>query len=405
MDQLEQSRLASLRSLNLLDTPAEERFDRITRLTQRTFGVPIALIALIDDKRTWFKSRVGLAESEMARNGSFCEATLACDGLLIVPDAAKDPRYSRHPLVAGGPGIRFYAGQPLLGPDGKVVGALALLDVVPRDLDIEQRRALRDLAGMVQEQLAASAPGAAASDEHARAVARLRETPERLAVRRNVRAGILAAAAIVIAVSGVSIFQTRRIVAEAGVIAAAAPEQAPLAASVARMRRAANFLRAAVVVRAVIALVLLAFVLWLFHRDADARLSADAAVEVERARLKAVIGGIADGVVAAGLDGRLTLFNQAAERIIGMGLVEADPAQFSRIYGVYRPDGSTPFPPEALPLARALAGESVRGVELVVRNPQRPGGVRISASGAMIRGADGAPAGAILIFRDLGDRA
>lgn len=149
----EKTRLAALRALNILDTPPEERFDRITRLAQRTFGVPIVLITLIDDKRVWFKSRAGIEEKEMPRNGSFCEETLTCDGLMIVHDAAKDPRFSGHPLVAGGPKIRFYAGQPLKMPDGSVIGTLSLLDQTPRELDLELRRALRDLADMIMEQM------------------------------------------------------------------------------------------------------------------------------------------------------------------------------------------------------------------------------------------------------------
>lgn len=149
----EEKRLAALRALSILDTPPEERFDRITRLAQRTFGVPIVLITLIDEHRVWFKSRAGLEETEMPRNGSFCEVTLTCDGLMIVHDAAKDPRFSNHPLVANGPKIRFYAGQPLIVPDGSVIGTLSLLDCVPRELDPELRRALRDLADMVMEQL------------------------------------------------------------------------------------------------------------------------------------------------------------------------------------------------------------------------------------------------------------
>ena len=149
----EKKRLAALRALNILGTPPEERFDRITRLAQRTFGVPIVLITLIDDKRVWFKSRAGLEETEMPRNGSFCEETLTCDGLMIVHDATKDPRFSAHPLVAGGPKIRFYAGQPLKVPDGSVIGTLSLLDHVPRELDLELRRALRDLADMIMEQM------------------------------------------------------------------------------------------------------------------------------------------------------------------------------------------------------------------------------------------------------------
>ncbi|MCR4294556.1 MAG: GAF domain-containing protein, partial [Elusimicrobia bacterium] len=196
MDPDERRRLESLRALKILDTPPEERFDRITRLAQRTFGVPIVLIAFIDGTRAWFKSRVGLEETEVPRAGSFCEVTLAGKGLLIVPDAALDLRFSGHSLVVGGPKARFYAGHPIAGPDGSVLGTLSLLDRVPRELDLEQRRALRDLAGMVQEQLASPKKEAGPDDEHLRLLARLRLTPEHTAARRRIRIAFLAIAGL-----------------------------------------------------------------------------------------------------------------------------------------------------------------------------------------------------------------
>ena len=150
----EEKRLAALRALNILDTPPEERFDRLTRLAQRTFGVPIAVISLLDEKRQWFKSCQGLGATETPRDVSFCGHAILEGALMVVPDAAKDPRFFDNPLVTGAPKIRFYAGQPIEGPDGSRLGTLCLIDVVPRELDAEQRRALRDLAGLVREQLA-----------------------------------------------------------------------------------------------------------------------------------------------------------------------------------------------------------------------------------------------------------
>ena len=153
----EAKRLEALRALHILDTPPEERFDRLTRLAQRTFGVPISVISLIDEKRQWFKSCQGLDATETPRDISFCGHAILEGALMIVPDAAKDPRFADNPLVTGEPGIRFYAGQPIEGPDGSRLGTLCLIDRVPRELDAEQRRALRDLAELVREQLAVKA--------------------------------------------------------------------------------------------------------------------------------------------------------------------------------------------------------------------------------------------------------
>ncbi|MBI2386321.1 MAG: GAF domain-containing protein [Elusimicrobia bacterium] len=406
MDPAERSRLASLRALNILDTLPEERFDRITRLTQRTFGAPIALITFIDENRVWFKSRMGLAEAEMPRNGSFCEETLACDGLMIVPDASKDPRYSAHPLVAGGPKIRFYAGQPLQGPDGKVVGTLSLLDVAPRDLDIEQRRALRDLAGMVQDQLAGSGDKEAPPDEHARLLARLRLTPEHATGRRRIQLAFLAIAVALLAVTAFSMRLAGKLSADADRIEAlmAAPERPSafeeMKAPLDRLRSTARFFRIAVGVRGLMGLTLVFSVLVIFDRHMDGRLSAMAAIELDRTRLQAVIDAIGDGVVVADAGGRFTVFNPAAERILGLGMVD-DPDHSDRFYLSFFEDDGAACLPERHPLKRAIAGETVRGERLVVRNERRPGGVQVGITATPVRAFDGTPAGGVIIFRDL----
>ncbi|MDD5304178.1 MAG: PAS domain-containing protein [Elusimicrobia bacterium] len=171
------------------------------------------------------------------------------------------------------------------------------------------------------------------------------------------------------------------------------------------MRATARLLRVAVAVRAFAVLAVLFFVLLTFDRYADARLTDQADVEFERARFQAIIDGIGDGVVVADARGRFTLFNPAAERILGMGPADSDPEQWSAAYGLYLPDGLTPYPPERLPLARAIAGETVRDVEIVVRNAKRPGGVRISVTCTPIHAGDGSRAGAVSVFRDVSERA
>ena len=146
-------RLKSLHSLKILDTPSEERFDRVTRLAQRLFGVEICLISLVDEHRQWFKSRQGTTACETERAISFCGHAILDEDVFLVEDARSDSRFSDNPLVTGPPKIRFYAGCPILSPGGYRIGTLCLIDPEPRTLDRGGRQALRDLAAMVEDEL------------------------------------------------------------------------------------------------------------------------------------------------------------------------------------------------------------------------------------------------------------
>ena len=152
----EQHRLQVLLDLNLLDTAPEERFDRITRMAARLFGVPIAFIGLIDAEREWFKSRVGVPDTEAAREVTFCAHAILQDAALVVEDALHDDRFADNPFVAAGH-VRFYAGAPLAAPDGSKVGTLCLVDSAPRHFGDEERTLLRDLAAMVAGEFAVDA--------------------------------------------------------------------------------------------------------------------------------------------------------------------------------------------------------------------------------------------------------
>ena len=151
----EATRLAALRALDILDTPAEERFERITRLARRLFGVPMATISLVDEDRQWFKSHPGLEVEETPRDVSFCGHAILGDGVMEVPDATADERFQCNPLVEQAPNIRFYAGFPLKAPDGSKIGTLCLLDRTPRSLSAEDHDLLKDLAGMAEQEMAA----------------------------------------------------------------------------------------------------------------------------------------------------------------------------------------------------------------------------------------------------------
>jgi PAS domain S-box-containing protein len=152
----EAQRLEELCSLGVLDTPAEERFDRITRTAQTLFTVPIALISLIDQNRQWFKSKQGLAAEQTPRNISFCGHAILGDGAFVIENADIDPRFMDNPLVTAAPFVKFYAGIPLLGPKGNKLGTLCIIDNVPRHLDSDAIAALGDLAKWAEAELASA---------------------------------------------------------------------------------------------------------------------------------------------------------------------------------------------------------------------------------------------------------
>jgi len=150
----ERDRLQILRSLGVLDTVAEERFDVLTRLAKRIFSVPIAVVSLVDANRVWFKSCIGLGGSESSREDSFCGHAILGDEILVIPDASQDIRFSDNPSVLIDPYIRFYAGCPL-EIYGSKLGTLCIIDIVPRNFDNHDIAALKDLASMVERELTA----------------------------------------------------------------------------------------------------------------------------------------------------------------------------------------------------------------------------------------------------------
>ena len=149
----EADRLATLHDLAVLDTPPEPAFDDLTRLAATLCGAPIALVSVVDAERQWFKSRYGIDATETPREVAFCTHAILDTALFVVEDATADDRFWDNPLVTGEPNIRFYAGMPLITPDGHAVGTLCVIDRVPRTLRDDQREALRVLARQVVAQL------------------------------------------------------------------------------------------------------------------------------------------------------------------------------------------------------------------------------------------------------------
>ena len=154
----EEERLAAVYRLGLLDTDAEERFDRHARIAAAAFDAPIALVTLIDRERQWYKAHYGFDFSETSRDMGFCSHAILQNEPLVVNDALSDDRFAENPVVIGDPHVRFYAGIPLHGADGARVGAFCIVDHKPRSLSAAQLGMLKDIARLIEEELKPSAP-------------------------------------------------------------------------------------------------------------------------------------------------------------------------------------------------------------------------------------------------------
>lgn len=152
----EQQRLAHLQNLKILDTPRDDRYDRITRMICRVLDVPAAAISLVDENRQWFKSIRGFDMTETPRSVAFCAHTILEERTLIIPDTHADPRFDDNPLVIYPPHVRFYAGHPLKIVDNIHVGTLCVYDTEPRELSSDDVEFLQDLSVTVTNEMKAS---------------------------------------------------------------------------------------------------------------------------------------------------------------------------------------------------------------------------------------------------------
>lgn len=150
----ERRRQEALEELGILDTPRDERVDRVARLAREMFGVPMVSVSLIDRDRQWRKTEIGLGGAEAPRQDSFCDYTVRQDRTVIIEDASTTADFADNPFVTGDPHLRFYAGHPLHAPGGEPIGTLCVLDTVPHTLTEAQGALLRDLAFWVQSELA-----------------------------------------------------------------------------------------------------------------------------------------------------------------------------------------------------------------------------------------------------------
>ncbi|MEG2899959.1 MAG: PAS domain S-box protein, partial [Massilia sp.] len=409
---IEQARLAALAELQILDTPAETRFDRFTRLAAMTFDVPIALVSLIDAERQWFKSHHGLEASETPRSLSFCSHAVQARALLVIEDAAQDPRFAENPLVTGEPHIRFYAGQPVYS-DGEAVGTLCIIDRAPRRLNQEQRQVLADLAGLVEVEinhlkavtarmLAEQALKSLNTDLEARIVARTaeledkvgqlsREVTQREAAEALLReseawnrtiidssfSGFIGADSngVVVAwnTSAERIFGWSGEYARGRQLSELVMPAQQREAHDANIRSlldtgAGPYLNQNVELpaltqsgRQITIQMTVAAHEWngaryigAFVNDISERIRTQQQLEEKQELLDAVLESIDVGVVACDAVGNLTLFNRTARALHGHDLKAIAPSEWPQFYSLYHGDGQTAMAMDDVPLVRAL---------------------------------------------------
>lgn len=149
----ETRRIEALHKYNILDTPADGSFDRVTRLASTIFDVPIAIISLVDTDRIWFKSAFGLPINQIDREPGLCASAILTDDIYVVENASKDPRTLANPLVAGEFGLRFYAAVPLQSDGQFNLGTLCIIDKTPRTLSAKEQQILKELADIVMNEM------------------------------------------------------------------------------------------------------------------------------------------------------------------------------------------------------------------------------------------------------------
>jgi diguanylate cyclase (GGDEF)-like protein/PAS domain S-box-containing protein len=458
MHPTEQHRLYALDALAVLDTPAEQRFDRFTRLAALSFGVPIALVSLVDEHRQWFKSRCGLDVAETPRSIAFCSHAVAQDEMLVVEDAALDPRFAANPLVTDAPHVRFYAGQPLHS-DGHAVGTLCIIDRVPRSFTPEQRQALRDLAGLAEAELnhVKLATGRLMAEQALKALnteleqrvaertseleRKVDELSQEIAHRKAVEvslqhsehwnrtivasswSGFVGADAdgriVEWNASAERIFGWPRAQALGRSLSELIVPHAWRARHEAGMRRCLEHGDSPVTDRKlelpaltasgreIMVDMTISSYEWkgkrcfgAFMNDISERIRTRQQLEEKQELLDAILESIDIGVVACDAVGNLTLFNRAARAVAGRDLDTVVPAEWSRHYALYHVDGRTPLTMDEIPLVRALKGEAVRNQAMVIA-PEGGAPRTLLASGRPLRSTSGRPLGAVVAMKDI----
>jgi diguanylate cyclase len=412
----EVDRLQALARYQVLDTPGEVAFDRVTKLAARLFGVPMALVSLIDAKRQWWKSCIGIDGNGTDRDVSFCAHAILQRDPFIVEDATLDARFSDNPYVAGDPFVRFYAGAPLTSPDGYNLGTLCIIDRRPRQLSREEIDTLIDLASIVVDELELRLGYRARELFHK--VCEM--SPNLIYLYERVKHERTFLGPHLIDVLGYD--RTRS--ADELLPQIVHPEdlprlyqylgqldvlkEGPIEISY-RVRHADGSWRWFLAREA------------LFALDGEGRVNQVIGIATDVTRLKAtekrlekseelladrvrvlegVLASAGEGIVVADENGVFSVFNPAARRIVGKGPKLGERAYENQSYELLDPATRQPAPPEQLPLGRAIRGEAIDNIELLIRSSEQVETL-VRVTGRPLRDSSGQLRGGLITFNDI----
>lgn len=454
----ETARLEALQALAVLDTPSEERFDRLTRLASRCLATPISLVSLVDEKRQWFKSRCGLDVQETSRSLAFCSHAVAAGDMLVIEDATLDPRFAQNALVTGEPNIRFYAGQPVYS-DGQPVGTLCVIDRVPRKFTQDERACLIDLALLVEKELVLAKVEAARllaehalkalnSELEARIAVRTADLEDKVtelsleiarreAVEQALRqseewnrtivassySGFVAAdqdgnivewnnsaerifgwtrdQAIGLSLAELIVPTSLRDAHSQGMKRYLETGDGPV------INKSIELPALTACGRQITVEMTISTYHWrgqqcfgAFINDISERIRTQQQLEEKQELLNAVLESIDVAVVACDAAGNLSLFNRAARSMHGLDIKPIASSEWSKYYSLFHSDGVTPLELNDVPLVRVLRGETVRDQAMVIA-PVKQNAHTVLASGRPLRSASGRALGAVVAMKNI----
>lgn len=452
-------RLRALCELDILDTPAEARYDRLTRLACSALRVPVALVVLIDEERQWFKSRVGIEVTETPRDIAFCHYTINQPDQMVVTDALLDVRFCSNPLVTGAPHIRFYAGHPIRTVDGHIVGTLCIIDSVPRTFSDAERAQLADIAALVEDEINRGAVELARRTAEHRLQQLHGELEQRIAARtrelrdanealkheigqrhelddtlraseRRIRTIIDSSFSAFVSIdmegqivdwnpSAERTFGwTRAEVAGRDLADVIIPERFRAAhrSGLARMlaHGVAKVLNQRLELPALtrsgaeitVEMTINSFAandsvcFGAFLHDITERELGRRALAQKQQLLDAILESVDVGLVACNADGTISMFNRAARELHGLPAEALNPQDWAAHYDLFDAEGTRRLEPAEIPLYRAWQGEIVSNAAMTVTPAGRPAR-KLMASGRPMRGPAGELLGAVVALSDV----